>query len=220
MPTDIKISRQLEEIVNSTSSGIGLMGAVTYTSILVIKAALFGNTWHIVTFSIFGAGMILLYIASTLFHSAKNLRIKSRLNVLDHSSIYILIAATSTPITLIGLHSPFGWVIFGITWAVAIGGVIFKVWFYTIRWRRLSAFLYVAMGLIMVIAIVPIIQKLPIISLWFLLSGGVSYIIGALFYLKNNKPYTHCLFHIFVIGGVSVISLRSFICYNLTSLKF
>ena len=201
MNTEFKKSRQTEEIVNSATHGIAFIVAIVFTSVLVVKAALYGNAWHIVTFSIFGAGMILLYMASTLYHSAKNLRLKSRLNILDHSSIYVMIAATYTPITLIGMQNLFGWILFGIIWVIAIAGVIYKVRFYTKRFRLLSTWIYVVMGLIIIIAIVPLVKKLPSISLWFLLIGGISFSVGAIFYQKERVPYSHGYFHLLTLCG-------------------
>lgn len=190
-----------EEIVNSSSHGIGVLLAIAGTTLLAIWAALYGNAWHIVSYSIFGAGMIVLYSASTVFHGAKNLRKKYHLNKFDHSSIYVLIAATYTPFSLVGIKGTFGWVIFGLVWAMAICGIVFKVWFYSTKWRYLSTWLYLAMGWTGIIAIVPIVQNLPNISLWFLLAGGLSYSLGVVFYLSRNIPYGHGIFHLFIIGG-------------------
>ncbi len=190
-----------EEIINSTSHGVGLMIAFACTALLIVRAAYYGTAWHIVTFSIFGAGLINLYAASTLFHSAINPRVKYNLNRFDHSSIYILIAATYTPFALVGIKGAFGWVIFGLLWAMAIAGVVFKIWFYSPKYRKLSAWLYVAMGWAGIIAIVPIIRNVPVTSLWFLLSGCLAYSFGVLFYLVEKIPYGHGVFHLFIIAG-------------------
>jgi len=193
--------RKSEEIVNSTSHGVGILIAIACTVLLIVRAGYYGNAWHIVTFSIFGAGMINLYSASMLFHSAINPRIKYKLNRFDHSSIYILIAATYTPFSLIGIKGAFGWAIFGIVWTMAIAGVIFKIWFYSPKYRRLSAWLYVAMGWTGIIAIAPIIRNVPFTSLWFLMSGCLAYSFGVIFYLVEKIPYGHGIFHLFIIGG-------------------
>ncbi len=190
-----------EEIVNSTSHGIGLLIAFACTALLIVRGAYYGNVWHIVTFSIFGAGMINLYTASTLFHSAVNLKTKSNLNRFDHSSIYILIAATYTPFALVGIRGAFGWVIFGLLWAMAISGVIFKIWFYSLKHRRLSTWLYVIMGWTGIIAIVPIVRNVPITSLWFLMAGCLAYSFSIIFYLIEKIPFGHGVFHLFIIGG-------------------
>jgi len=190
-----------EEIVNSSSHGFGILIALACTALLVIRAAYYGTAWHIVTFSIFGAGLVNLYAASTLFHGAINPKVKYKLNRFDHSSIYILIAATYTPFALIGIRGAFGWVIFGVVWAMAIAGVIFKIWFYSPKYRSLSAWLYVAMGWIGIIAIVPIIKNIPNTSLWFLLAGCLAYFASVIFYLIDRIPYGHGIFHLFILWG-------------------
>jgi hemolysin III len=145
--------------------------------------------------------MITLYVSSTLFHGAKKLRRKHSLNIFDHSSIYVLIAATYTPFTLVGIGGGFGWVLFGIIWGLAIAGVVFKIWFYSHKWRNISAILYGAMGWLFIMAIVPIVRNFPTISLVFLLVGCVTYTLGIFFYIKKDIPYGHGIFHLFVLGG-------------------
>lgn len=201
MNTALKKRRKQEELFNSWSHGLGILIAIACTAIVVTRAALYGDAWHIVSYSIFGAGMIVLYTASTVFHGAKNLRLKSHLNVFDHVSIYILIAATYTPFTLVAIRGPFGWVLFGLVWAMAIAGSVFKIWFYTVRLRRLSTWLYAGMGWSFLIAIVPIVKNLPGISLLFLLAGCISYFAGIFFYLRRDIPFGHGVFHIFILCG-------------------
>ena len=145
--------------------------------------------------------MILLYLASTIFHSAKNIRKKVYLNRFDHSSIYILIAATYTPVTLVSIRGGFGWVVFGLIWAIALSGIIYKIWFYSIKMRKLSMWIYIAMGWLIIIAIVPIVKSMSNTSLWFLLIGCLSYFIGTYFYIKKNIPFGHSIFHLFILGG-------------------
>lgn len=190
-----------EEIVNSTSHGIGLLIAFACTALLIVRAAYYGTAWHIVTFSVFGAGLMNLYAASTLFHSAVNPRVKYNLNRFDHSSIYILIAATYTPFALVGITGAFGWVVFGLVWAMAMAGIVFKIWFYSPKYRSLSAWLYVGMGWIGIIAIAPIIRNVPNTSLWFLMSGCLAYSTSVIFYLMDRIPYGHGVFHLLIIGG-------------------
>lgn len=193
--------KRREEIFNSTSHGVGVLIAIACTAIIVTRAALYGDVWHIVSFSIFGAGMITLYIASTLFHGAKNLRRKHRLNTFDHSAIYVLIAATYTPLTLVAIRGAFGWVLFGIVWGLALAGIVFKTWFYTAKLRVLSTALYAAMGMLFLIAIVPIVRYLPTISLVFLFSGVCAYSIGIFFYVRRDISFGHGVFHLFVLAG-------------------
>jgi hemolysin III len=190
-----------DEIINSISHGIGIGISVAATVLLIVRASLYGTAWHIVSFSIFGVGMILLYTSSTLYHGAYNPRLKRKLNKLDHSSIYVLIAATYTPITLVTLRGPWGWSIFGIIWGLALAGVIFKVWFYRSKFRLLSTILYMVMGWVIVIAIVPVIEHTPFTTLWFLLAGCLSYTLSPFFYLWRSKPYLHGVFHFFILGG-------------------
>ncbi len=190
-----------EEIFNSTSHAVGVLIAIACTAIVVTRASIHGDVWHIVSYSIFGAGMIVLYTASTLFHAEKNPRRKYHLNTFDHSSIYILIAATYTPFTLVAIKGALGWVLFGVIWALAIAGVVFKVWFYSQRLRKLSAALYGAMGWMFVLAIGPIVRNLPTISLVFLLVGCVTYSLGIFFYIRRDIPFGHGIFHLFVLAG-------------------
>jgi hemolysin III len=195
------MAQKREEIVNSTTHGVGIGLAIAATVILIVRAALYADAWHIVTYSIFGAGLINLYVASTLFHSAKNVLTKYYLNRFDHSSIYVLIAATYTPFSLTALRGPLGWVIFGLIWAMAIGGIIFKTWFYSNKHRTLSMWLYIAMGWLIILFFYQVIKSMPAITVWFLVTGCLSYFFGAFFYLNKKIPFGHGIFHLFIIGG-------------------
>lgn len=192
--------RKTEEIVNSLTHGFGIFGAAAFTAILIVVASPH-SVWHIVSCSLFGAGLIFLYTASTLFHSAKNMRKKSKLNIVDHSAIYILIAATFSPLTMVVLGDALGWVIFGLMWAMAIAGIVFKIWFYTVKMRKLSTWLYLGMSWPIIIGIVPVIKRMPNISLWFLLIGCIVYASSSYFYLKRKIPFSHAIFHILIMGG-------------------
>ncbi len=190
-----------EEIANSISHAVGIVLAVAGISLLVVFGALYGDAWHIVSFSVFGVSMITLYLASTLFHGAKRPRLKYMLNKFDHSAIYILIAGSYTPLSLISLRGWVGWTIFGLIWALAIAGVVFKVWFYSTRFSKLSTILYVAMGWLVIIAIVPVIKNVPETSLWFFLAGALSYSGGVVFFVIKKVPFFHLVFHLFILGG-------------------
>jgi hemolysin III len=194
-------SRKQEEVANTLSHAAGIVLAVAGLSILVIFAAIYGDVWHIVSYAVFGTCMILLYTASTLFHSVKRPRLKYYLNKFDHAAIYLLIAGSYTPVALTSLRGPVGWVLFGLIWALALGGIAFKIWFYTARWRKLSAYLYIAMGWLIVIAIVPLIKNTPAASIWFLFAGGLAYTAGVFFYIKKHIRFTHFVFHLFVLAG-------------------
>lgn len=202
--------KKIEEIFNTISHAVGIPLSIAALTLLVVFGAIYGNAWHVVSFSIFGVSMLFLYLSSTLFHATRRPRRKYYLNKLDHAAIYVLIAGSYTPIALVSLRGAIGWVLFGVIWALALAGVAFKIWFYNQRWRKLSAWLYVAMGWLVIAAIVPLIKSMPTLALWFLFAGGVSYTIGALFYIKKEIRFTHFVFHLFVLGG-SICHFFSFL---------
>jgi hemolysin III len=189
-----------EERLNIWSHGLGFLLAIPATVFLIVKASMHGDVWQIVSVSIYGASMMTLYLASTLYHSAKDPARRHKLNVFDHASIYLLIAGTYTPFLLVTLRGPWGWSLFGVIWAAAIGGIIFKL-FYTGRFDLVSTIAYVVMGSIVLVAIKPLIAHLSLPGLYWVLAGGVSYIIGAVLYLQHKMPYHHAIFHLFVLGG-------------------
>jgi len=195
--------KKAEEIFNSISHGVGIMIAIACLVILVVFASIEGNVWKIVSFSIFGSTMIALYLSSTIYHGSRDLRKKSRRNLWDHSMIYVLIAGTYTPVSLITLHGAFGWVIFSLIWGFAICGVIYKLFFYggSNQERKISAWLYVIMGWTILIAIVPLIKNASGITLWFLLAGCLSYSSGVAFYLIKRIPFGHGIWHLTILGG-------------------
>ncbi len=196
----IRVYSPLEEKLNIFSHGLGFILAIPATVMLILKASLHGDVWQIVSVSIYGLSMMTLYLASTLYHSAKDHQRRHRLNVFDHASIYLLIAGTYTPFVLVTLRGPWGWSIFGVVWAAAIGGIIFKI-FYTGRFDLVSTIAYVVMGSIIVIAIKPLIHHLPVVGLWWLVAGGVSYVVGAVLYMMRKMPFHHAVFHLFVLIG-------------------
>lgn len=196
-----RTEKKREEIANTLSHAAGIPISIAVITILVVFGSLYGDVWHIVSFSIFGASMLLLYIASTVFHGVSNPRKKFFLNKFDHSAIYVLIAGSYTPLALTTLRGPLGWVLFGLVWALAIGGIVYKLWFYNPKYRKVSTWLYVAMGWLVIIVIGPVVEKLPTISLSLLLAGGLSYTFGALFYLKKGQKLFHFIFHLFVLAG-------------------
>ncbi len=189
-----------EEQLNILSHGLGFLLSIPASVFVILKASLHGDAWQIVSVSIYAASMMMLYLASTLYHSAKNPEKRHKLNVFDHASIYLLIAGTYTPFLLVTLRGAWGWSLFGVIWAAAIGGVIFKL-FYTGRFNIISTVAYVVMGSIVLVAIKPLVANLSLPGLYWLLAGGVSYIIGAVLYLQHKMPYHHAIFHLFVLGG-------------------
>lgn len=189
-----------EERLNILSHGLGFLLSIPASVFIILKASLHGDAWQIVSVSIYGASMMTLYLASTLYHSAKNPEKRHKFNVFDHASIYLLIAGTYTPFLLVTLRGAWGWSLFGVIWAAAIGGIIFKL-FYTGKFDVVSTVAYVVMGSIVLVAIKPLIVNLSLPGLYWLLAGGISYIIGAVLYLQRKMPYHHAIFHLFVLAG-------------------
>jgi len=189
-----------EEKLNVITHAVGLVLSIVALVLLIIHASYHGSAKHIVSFTIFGASLILLYSASTFYHYSQNPDLRKKLNILDHASIYVLIAGTYTPFTLVTLKGWLGWTIFGITWGVAIIGVGLKL-FYTGRFDKISTIAYVAMGWIIIFAIKPLIASLPLNGLYWLLAGGIFYTVGAVLYSISKLKYNHAIFHIFVLLG-------------------
>ncbi len=193
----------LHEILNSITHGVGVLLGIAALVILVVYASTTtqGDVWKIVSFSIYGASLVLMFTASTLYHGIQHRRTKAFLNVFDHASIFVLIAGTYTPFTLVSLRGPWGWSIFGVIWGLAIAGVVFKLFFYSDRLRLLSTMIYFFMGWIIVVAIKPLIQEVPAGGLYWLLAGAVFYSMGIIFYLRRQNRFNHVIWHLFVLAG-------------------
>ncbi|MFH1175972.1 MAG: hemolysin III family protein [Acidobacteriota bacterium] len=191
-----------EEITHSIIHGVGILLSISGLTVLVTFAALKGGAWHVVGCSIFGATMILAYTASTLYHAIPGVfvRAKKVLRILDHSAIYLLIAGTYTPFTLVNLRGTWGWTLFGLVWACAIVGIVFKTTLMS-RLRVLSVSFYVAMGWLVVVAAKPLFQTVAPGGLLLLLGGGLSYTAGVAFYAWRRLPYNHAIWHGFVLSG-------------------
>jgi len=189
-----------EEKININSHAIGFILSIVALILLVMHANLHGDVWHIVSFSIFGASLIILYAASTFYHIAKKSELRNRLKIFDHASIYVLIAGTYTPFTLVTLKGTIGWVIFGISWGLALTGIILKL-FFTGKYNLMSTIMYVLMGWVIVFAIKPLINNLPLEGLLWLFAGGISYTIGAILYGIKKIKFNHAIFHMFVLMG-------------------
>lgn len=189
-----------EERLNVLSHGFGFVLSILGLILLIYRANEVGQMVHLVSFSIFGASMILLYAASTFYHSAKSVRMRYRLNILDHASIYVLIAGTYTPFALVTLSGFTGWLMFGIVWGMAALGVVLKLFFIG-RYRTLSTIMYVVMGWIVVFAIKPLIDNLSHVGLIWLFAGGISYTIGAVLFSLDRIKFNHAIFHILVLFG-------------------
>jgi hemolysin III len=200
-----------EEIANSITHGAGAILAIGGLVVLIVFAALYGTAWHIVSCSIFGAALILLYLASTLYHAIRDPGAKSILRILDHAAILVLIAGTYTPITLVSLHGPWGWTLFAIIWGLALLGIVLEITRLR-RFRGALISLYVIMGWAVVAAVKPMLRSVDSGGLWLLLAGGLAYTGGIAFYLWHRLPYHHAIWHLFVLAG-SVLHYFAILLY-------
>jgi len=189
-----------EEIANSVTHGIGVLLSIAGLAALVNFSTTRGDAWHIVSCSIYGATLILLYTASTVYHSVPVPRIKGLLRTIDHSAIYLLIAGTYTPFMLVNLRGPWGWSIFGIIWGIATLGIILKTTSFG-RLPGVSLGFYLTMGWVIVIAIKPMLAVLDKGGLELLILGGLAYTAGVVFYVWEKLPYSHAIWHLFVMAG-------------------
>ncbi len=196
-PTEYSVR---EEIASSLIHGIGVGLAIAALVVMAVFSSMRGTVWHVVSCSIYGATLVLLFSASTLYHSIPWPRVKRTLKILDHSAIYLLIAGTYTPFLLGPLKGPWGWSLFGVIWGLALGGVAFKL-FFAGRFKLLSTLIYVGLGWIVVVAIRPLWHSLPLGGLLWLVAGGVFYTVGTVFYLGRRIPYNHAIWHVFVLAG-------------------
>lgn len=189
-----------EEVANAITHGIGAALSVAALTLLVVFAAWKGTAWHVVSFTIYGVTMLLLYAASTLVHSFPEGKAKDLFETFDHACIYLFIAGTYTPILLTVLRGPLGWSLFGIVWGLAACGVLFKA-FFKKQFLVTSTLFYVAMGWLIVFAWKPLMMQLEPGGAWLLISGGLLYTVGAIFYVWRGFPYHHAVWHLFVIAG-------------------
>jgi hemolysin III len=189
-----------EEIANSITHGTGVGLSIAALVILLVLAARQGDTWKTVSFSIYGATLIILYLASTLYHAIPHPGFKRFFRVLDHCSIFLLIAGTYTPVTIGVMRGAWGWTLFGVIWALAIVGINLKV-FALDRRKKLSLLIYLLMGWMIVIAVKPLLSVLEPASLVWLLIGGACYTLGIIFFVLKKMPYAHSVWHLFVLGG-------------------
>lgn len=190
-----------EEVAHVITHGLGAVLSIAGLTILVARASMYGNAWHVTASAIFGASLVLMYAASALFHGIQYPRAKHILRVIDHSLIYVLIAGTYTPFTLITLRdSQWGWILFGVTWGLALFGIIFKI-FFTGKFEKLSLAIYLGMGWCVIFAIKPLLAAMPTGGLLLLLAGGLTYSAGVAFYVMERLRYHHAIWHVFVLGG-------------------
>jgi len=189
-----------EEIFHGVSHGIGTGFSIAGLTLLVVLAVLYGNTSQVVSFSIYGATLIILYLASTLYHSFQHPDVKQVFKRVDHASIYLLIAGTYTPFLLVGIRGTWGWALFIVIWSLALIGISFKILFVH-RFKKLSVLTYILMGWLCVVAVNQMLTNIPTGGLIWLAAGGVIYTVGVVFYVQKQTPYTHAVWHIFVLAG-------------------
>lgn len=192
-----------EEIANSITHGVGASLSVAGLAVLVAFAALRGTAWHIVGAAVFGATMVIMYTASTIYHAIPHLRAKKVLRILDHSAIYLLIAGTYTPFTLANLRGAWGWSLFGVVWGLALAGIVFKALALN-RLRILSVVFYLAMGWLVVVAAKPLARTVEPGGVTLLILGGLAYSFGIVFFAWRRLPFSHAIWHLFVLTGTTL----------------
>jgi hemolysin III len=191
-----------EEAANVATHGLGAVASGAGLAVLLVYSAWFGDAWAVVSCAVFGATMILLYTASTVYHASSSPRVRHAAKILDHASIYLLIAGTYTPFTLLALRGPWGWSLFAAVWLLAIAGVFMEAfWVYRARW--ISAVVYLAMGWMVALAGRRLAAALPPGALPLLVAGGLLYSIGTIFYVLKRVRYAHAVWHGFVLGGTT-----------------
>ncbi|MBA9088497.1 hemolysin III [Fontibacillus solani] len=200
-----------EEIANAITHGIGALLSVAALVLLIVFSSIKGTAWHVVSFTIYGVSMLLLYLNSTLVHSFKEGKVKDLFEFLDHSSIYIFIAGTYTPFMLVAIRGPLGWSLFGTVWGIALLGVLFKA-FFVKRFLFMSTIFYIIMGWLIVIAWVPLTAAVPYNGIVLLVTGGILYTLGTVFYVWRAFPYHHAIWHLFVLAG-SVLHFFAILLY-------
>lgn len=193
-----KFYSPLEESINVVSHTIGFI--LSFIALIFLIDKSLDSIWRLVSFFVFGVSLMILYAASSLYHASKDEEIRKKRRVWDHSAIYVLIAGTYTPFTLVTMHGKTGWILFAVNWSMALGGIILKL-FFTGRFGILSTIFYLVMGWSVVFAINPLMDALSSEGLFWLAAGGVAYTLGAILYSIKGLTYTHALFHILVLIG-------------------
>jgi hemolysin III len=196
----MKTYSPIEENVNIIFHATGLILSMVACVLLITRANRHGDVWHIASFGIFGASLVTLYAASTLYHSAQTPALRTRLKIIDHASIYVLIAGTYTPFTVVTLRGRIGWTILSISWGFALAGIALKL-FFTGKYRSLSTITYLLMGWLIIFFIKPAMDRLPLAGILWVLAGGLLYTSGAVLYSIDKFKFNHAIFHLFVLLG-------------------
>ena len=189
-----------EEIFHSITHGIGSGLSIAGLTLLVVLAVMHGDIYKIISFSIFGASLVILYISSTLYHGLQQPRAKKIFKIFDHSAIYLLIAGTYTPFLIVSLRGTAGWTLLVVVWIIALIGITFKILFIE-RFQILSVISYLLMGWLCVFILKEMLVSIPMGGLIWLAAGGILYTIGVIFYALQKIPYMHAVWHFFVMGG-------------------
>lgn len=189
-----------EEIANAITHGIGALLSIAALVILIVFSSIYGNAWHVVSFTLFGSTMLLMYLSSTMLHSLPAGKGKDLFEIFDHSSIYFFIAGSYTPFLFIAVEGWMGWTIFGVVWGLAIFGTVFKS-FFVKRFLVYSTLLYIVMGWLIVFAWQPLVDFLKPNGLLLLVIGGILYTVGAIFYVWRGFKFHHAVWHLFVMAG-------------------
>lgn len=197
---NIEDRAEIEELINSVTHGFGLLLSVIGFGALVMLAIMRGTAWHVAGCTVFGLTLIFLYTASTLYHSLRSPEAKRIFKIVDHSAIYLLIAGTYTPFTLVNLRGTWGWSLFAVMWALCAAGIAFKI-FHMGKFRILSGLTYIVMGWMGLIAFKPLLAMVPFKGIVWLFAGGFFYTFGVLFFACKRIPYNHAIWHVFVMAG-------------------
>lgn len=187
-----------EEISHAITHGVGAVLSIAGLAVLVAFASMYGDAWHVVSCSIYGATLILMYVASTVYHAVFEEKIKFVLRKIDHAAIYLLIAGTYTPFALVNLREEGGWWIFAAVWTFALVGLVFEI--VTLgKYKKISIAMYVGLGWIALLAIKPLMANVGVGGLWLLIGGGLVYSLGVVFYAWTSLKYHHTIWHLFVL---------------------
>ncbi len=189
-----------EEIAHGITHGLGAAFAIAGLTLLVVIGVNQGGVRHVVSFSIYGASMVLLYLASTLYHALQFRQLRTTLKIIDHAGIYLLIAGTYTPFMILGVGTPAGYAVLAVVWTIAILGIVYKIFFIN-KFELASTLSYLAMGWLTIFVWNQLVQQIPPQGLGLLIAGGLSYSVGVIFFIWEKMPYNHAVWHLFVLGG-------------------
>ncbi len=189
-----------DEWANAWTHGLGFLLSLIGLMMLVVIPLQEGNHWKLLNFAVYGGSLVLVYAASMVYHSLRRPALKKLFRTLDHCAIYVFIAGSYTPFTMLLLEGSWGWLLFGMVWGLAIFGIIFKI-FFTHRFKVLSTAIYLFMGWLVVIAAEPLMERIPTSGLYWLIAGGMLYTLGVIFFVMDKRYLYHAIWHVFVMAG-------------------